>query len=91
MEKKPTPVEWLHNRLQTEPFLTNEDFEKAKKMEVQSAQSNDAEMVEFAEWLRMDGFMAVSGSDFWYHKSIRMDSKKYTTQELLEQFKTRNK
>ena len=28
-----TAIEWLHSRLQTEPFLTVEDFNKAKEME----------------------------------------------------------
>lgn len=31
--KKQTAVEWLYNRLQTEPYLTLEDFEQAKAME----------------------------------------------------------
>ena len=31
--KQVTAVEWLYNRLQTEPYLTLEDFEQAKAME----------------------------------------------------------
>jgi hypothetical protein len=31
--EKQTAVEWLFNRLQSEPFLTHEDFNKAKEME----------------------------------------------------------
>ena len=121
MEKKLTPVEWLHNRLQTEPFLTNEDFEKAKVMEaerpapdspkvsdenvelslkvncmihdecnnvphdigfrvmemVRSAKSNDAEMCEFAEWVR-DGKYGAENIFC-------------TKEEILQLFKNRNK
>jgi len=32
---KQTAVEWLINRLQSEPFLTHEDFQQAKQMERQ--------------------------------------------------------
>ncbi len=31
--EKQTAVEWLFDRLQSEPFLTHEDFNKAKAME----------------------------------------------------------
>lgn len=33
MESKQTAVEWLYQRLQTEPYLTLKDFEQAKAME----------------------------------------------------------
>ena len=33
MSKQQTAVEWLYQRLQSEPFLTVEDFNKAKEME----------------------------------------------------------
>jgi hypothetical protein len=32
---KQTAVEWLFDRLQSEPFLTHEDFQQAKEMERQ--------------------------------------------------------
>ena len=48
MEKKLTPVEWLHNRLQTEPFLTNEDFEKAKAMEAERLAPLEDDTEQFA-------------------------------------------
>jgi hypothetical protein len=34
-EMKQTAVEWLFDRLQSEPFLTHEDFKQAKEMEKQ--------------------------------------------------------
>jgi hypothetical protein len=34
-----TAVEWLFNRLQSEPFLTHEDFEQAKEMEKEQKQN----------------------------------------------------
>jgi len=35
MSKQKTAVDWLYNRLQTEPYLTLQDFEQAKDLEKQ--------------------------------------------------------
>jgi hypothetical protein len=44
---KQTAVEWLFDRLQSEPFLTHEDFQQAKELEKQQKQNY---LKEYFEW-----------------------------------------
>ena len=61
--------------------------EQARKLlEKEKEQQGYSEVIEFAEWIRIKDFQTTS-KDNW----IGLDMKYYTTKELFEIFKTKEK
>jgi hypothetical protein len=82
---KQTAVEWLYDRFLFAGYAVNSEWkEQAKEMEKE--QQGYSEVIEFAEWIRIKDFQTTS-KDNW----IGLDMKYYTTKELFEIFKTKEK
>jgi hypothetical protein len=82
---KQTAVEWLYDRFLFAGYAVNSEWkEQAKAMEKE--QQGYSEVIEFAEWIRIKDFQTTS-KDNW----IGLDMKYYTTKELFEIFKTKER
>ena len=82
---KQTAVEWLYDRFLFAGYAVNSEWkEQAKEMEKE--QQGYSEVIKFAEWIRIKDFQTTS-KDNW----IGLDMKYYTTKELFEIFKTKEK
>jgi hypothetical protein len=82
---KQTAVEWLYDRFLFAGYAVNSEWkEQAKEMEKE--QQGYSEVIEFAEWIRIKDFQTTS-RDNW----IGLDMEYYTTKELFEIFKTKEK
>jgi hypothetical protein len=84
-EMKQTAVEWLIEQCpRIETIVAYNILEQAKEMEKE--QQGYSEVIEFAEWIRIKDFQTTS-KDNW----IGLNMKYYTTKELFEIFKTKEK
>jgi hypothetical protein len=91
---KQTSVEWLYEEYMRilkdndisvlQAFEILDKYNQAKEMEKQ--QKGYSEVIEFAEWIRIKDFQTTS-KDNW----IGLNMKYYTTKELFEIFKTKEK